>query len=207
MVEKTSGHRIMTLRSDNGGEFTSTAFQNYCSLHGIKRQFSQPYTPQHNGLVERKNRTILNIVRCFLIESKLPQSLWAKAVQAACTIINLCPSKLQPDKTPNELFSGTKPDISRLRTFGILTYVVDTKPKKSKLDPRSRQCFQLSFDTQVKAYRCYDPQLKKVIISKEVYFIERTPPAALTSHDVSSSPAPSLPVTSPILSLSPRNSP
>ena len=135
MVEKISGHRIVTLWSDNVGEYTSLAFQAYCSLHGIQRQYSQPYTPQHNGLAERKNWTLLNIVRCFLIESQLPSFLWAEAVQAACIIINLRPSKQRPDKTPDELFSGIKPDISRLRTFGATTYVFDTKPTKSKLDP------------------------------------------------------------------------
>ena len=72
MVEKTSGHRILKLRSDNGREFVSLVFQNYCSTHGIQRQFSQPYTPQHNGLAERKNKTLLNIVRCFLLDSLLP---------------------------------------------------------------------------------------------------------------------------------------
>ena len=75
MVEKLSGHSILTLRSDNGGEYTSHAFHTYCSLHGIQRQYSQSYTPQHNGVAERKNRTLLNIVRCFLIESQLPSSL------------------------------------------------------------------------------------------------------------------------------------
>ena len=199
MVEKISRHCILKLKSDNGGEFTSLTFKSYCSTHGIQKQFSQPYTPQHNGLAERKNWTLLNIVQCFLIDSQLPQFLWAEAVQATCTIINLQPSKQQLAKTPEELFSGHKPDISKLRIFGIMTYVFDTNPKKSKLDPRSRQCFHLSFDFQVKGYRCYDPKLKKVIISKHIHFIESAPLASLPSHEVSSIQLPLSPVTGPFV--------
>ena len=65
-VERISGHKIGILRSDNGGEYTSKAFYLYCASFGIFRQLSQPYTPHHNGVAERKNRTILDIVRCLL---------------------------------------------------------------------------------------------------------------------------------------------
>jgi transposase InsO family protein len=81
------------LQFDNGGELKSHAFSTYYSKIGIKRQFIQPHTPQHNGVVERKNRTLLDIVRCLLADSNLPSNSWAKAILAACKIANLRSSK------------------------------------------------------------------------------------------------------------------
>jgi transposase InsO family protein len=112
-----SGQKLLTLRTDNGGEYTSREFSSYCFKRGIKRQFSQPYTPQHNGVTERKNRTLLDIVRCFLLDEDLPGRLWAEAVRAACIVTNLRPSKRTPDRTPDELFTGIKPNLSNLRAF------------------------------------------------------------------------------------------
>jgi hypothetical protein len=176
------------LRTDNGGEFTSREFSDYCATHGIQRQFSQPYTPQHNGVAERKNRTLLDIVRCFLAEGDLAGHLWAEAVRAACIITNLRPSKMSPDKTPDELFSGKKPNVSKLRIFGSLVYVHKTGPSKSKLDVRSRPCYHLSFDDRTKGYRCFDPLQKKVIISKDVRFLEKSPPIPESRADIEEPP-------------------
>jgi transposase InsO family protein len=201
-VEKQSGCRIMTLRSNNGGEFTSRQFQDYCSNHGIHKQYSQPYTPQHNGIAEWRNRTILNIVRCLLIESHLLARLWVEAVLSAYIILNLRSSKRSPDKTPHELFSGIKPDISKLRIFGTTTYVFDTKPNKNKLDPRSWRYFYLSFDNHVKGYRCYDPLLQRVIISKDVQFLETVVFPSLASSAGSTVESSPLPVTGPSIPIS-----
>jgi hypothetical protein len=104
-----------------------------------------------------------------------------EAIRAACIITNLRSTKRFPDKTPMELFSRVKPSIANLKVFGLLVYVYFTQPGRIKLDPRSWACIHLSFDAQVKGYRCYDPGLKRVIISKDVRFLEKSPP--LTLHD------------------------
>jgi transposase InsO family protein len=80
-VEKETGMSIRCLRSDRGGEYTSQVFQEFCSTQGIKRQFSTSYTPQQNGVAERKNRTLMNMVRCLLVEGKMPRNLWAEAAK------------------------------------------------------------------------------------------------------------------------------
>ena len=121
-VERLSGKKLGTLRMDNGGEYTSKVFFSYCANVGILCQFSQPYTPQHNSVAERQNRTILDIVRTFLTNNDISSYLWAEAVRAACQIMNLRSSKSSPDKTPDELFSGKKPSIPYLRVFGTLAY-------------------------------------------------------------------------------------
>lgn len=83
MVEKYCGHPIILLRSDRGGEFCSHEFTTFCEQSGIKRELTVPYTPQHNGVVERKNRTVMNLVRSMLHEKEMPSVFWAEAVSTA----------------------------------------------------------------------------------------------------------------------------
>ncbi|XP_022950919.1 uncharacterized protein LOC111453868 [Cucurbita moschata] len=82
-MEKETGRHIKAVRSDRGGEYTSMAFMEYCEEKGIRRFLTAPYTPQQNGVVERKNRTILDMVRSMLKSKKMPKEFWAKAVQCA----------------------------------------------------------------------------------------------------------------------------
>ena len=151
-VEHISGKKIDTLRSDNAGEYTSKAFSSYCQSFGILRQLSQPYTPQHNGIAERKNRSIIDIVRCLLANTQVPGHLWIEAVRATCILLNLRPSKSQPDKSPDELFSGKKPCISHFRTFGSLAFVHQSKPNRYKFASRATPHIYLSHGDKSKAY-------------------------------------------------------
>ena len=128
LLKTSTGKLIQTLRSDNGGEYTSTAFQDYCLANGIKREFTPPYTPQRNGVAERRNRSLLNITGCLQLDKQLPGHLWGEAVKAACDLLNLRSTKRHPDKTPEELFSGKKPSISHLKFFGSPAYVRTTQP-------------------------------------------------------------------------------
>ena len=92
-METYAGKKIFTLRSDNGGKFTSWEFTNNCMKYGIQCRYLQPHTPQYNGVVERKNKRLLNIVRCFLDNGDLPRQLWIEVIQAACIIMNFYSSK------------------------------------------------------------------------------------------------------------------
>ena len=80
LAEAEKGIRIQCLRSDRGGEFTFEEFTEFCISQGIKLQLTAPYSPQQNGVVERKNRTILSLVRSMLKEKDLPRELWGEAV-------------------------------------------------------------------------------------------------------------------------------
>ena len=163
-VEHLSSFKIGTLRIDNGGEYTSKAFYSYCTSYGILRQLSQPYTLQQNGIAERKNRSILDIVRCLLADKEVPSHLWVEVVRDPFILMKFRPSKSHPDKSPDELFLGKKPKISHLCTFGYLVFVHQSKPDQSKLQPYATQYILLSFDDKTKAYRCYDPTTKQIIV-------------------------------------------
>ena len=88
LVEIEKGVKIKTLRSGRGGEFTSEEFLKYCLEHGIKRQLTTPYSPQKNGVVERKNRTVISMVRAMLKAKDLPRELWGEAVSNVVYILN-----------------------------------------------------------------------------------------------------------------------
>jgi transposase InsO family protein len=182
-LKTSTGQCIQTLRSDNGGKYTSSAFRDYCLNEGIAREFAPPYTPQRNGVAERRNRSLLNITRCLLLDKGLPGHLWGEAVKAAGDLLNLRSTKRHPDKTPEEFFSGKKPSISHLKFFGSPVYVRTIKPSQSKLDPRSERCILLSFDSGNKAYRCYRPSTKKVFISRDV-LVDETSSLEFTSSSV-----------------------
>ena len=79
---------ISCIKTDHGGEFENQDFSSFCDDTGIKHTFSTPYTPQQNGVVERKNRSLQEMGRTLLIESKIASHFWAEAVSIACYILN-----------------------------------------------------------------------------------------------------------------------
>eukprot|EP00253_Pinus_taeda_P019794 PITA_19794 len=118
LVEKESGCNIMTLRTDNGGEFCSSAFSNFCDTHGIKRQLTTPYTPQQNSVVECRNRTVVEMARSMLQHRSVSNKFWAEAVFTVVYLLNRSPTQAVKGKTPEEVWSGRKPKISHLKVFG-----------------------------------------------------------------------------------------
>ena len=189
LMKTSTGKTIQTLRTDNGGEYTSKDFFEFCLSQGISREMPPPYTPERNGVAERRNRSLLDITRCLLIDKELPGHLWAEAVKAAGDILNLRSTKRHPDRTPNELFQGKKPSISHLRVFGSSAFAHIPKNTRTKLDPRAEKCILLSFDEAAKAYRCYRPSTRKVFISRDL-LIDETTSSKSTPVSVSSPPTP-----------------
>ncbi|GAU29997.1 hypothetical protein TSUD_160820 [Trifolium subterraneum] len=106
LVEKESNSQIMCLRTDRGGEFTSNVFNEFCSIHSIKTQLRTAYTPQQNGVSERKNRTLLNMVRSMLAGRNVPKTFWPEALKWATYVLNRSPTLSVKDMTPEEAWSG-----------------------------------------------------------------------------------------------------
>jgi hypothetical protein len=112
LVENQTGKKIKVLRSDNGGEYTSKEFEGFCKEAGIKRELTVPYNPQQNGVAERKNRSIIGVAKAMIHDQDLPMFLWAEACNTTVYIQNQCPHKILEDKTPEEAFTGVKPEVS-----------------------------------------------------------------------------------------------
>ncbi|CAL2236277.1 unnamed protein product [Prunus armeniaca] len=172
MTELQSGHKVKSLRSDRGGEFMSNEFLAYCSEAGIQRQLTVAYSPQQNGVVERKNRTVIEMAKSMLHEKRLPYEFWAEAVLTAVYLLNRCPSKSLKKVTPFEAFTGRKPGIAHLKVFGCLCHVLIPSVLRHKLEENSQKCIFVGYGLCEKGYRLYDPKTRKIILSRDVYFDE-----------------------------------
>ena len=186
-----SGYSIKTLRSDNGGEYTSKAFEKFCKEKGILHQFTAPYSAQQNGVAERMNRTLIEMVRCMIHQNTTPLSFWGEALSTAVYIRNRVPSSAIEGKTPYELWFGNIPDISNLRIFWCDAFVHIPDAQRRKLDPKARKCKFVGYSSQQKAYRFWDPIDKKIRTSRDVEFNENSifRPETYTSNHQKQFPA------------------
>lgn len=173
MVERQTGKPLKCLRSDNGGEYTSHDFKNYCFEHGIRHEKTVPGTPQHNGVAERINRTIMERVRCMLRMAKLPKPFWGEAVQTACYLINRSPSVPLGFDIPERVWSGHDIKYSHLKVFGCKAFAHVSKEQRQKLDDRAIPCIFLGYGDEEFGYRLWDPEKKRVIRSRDVVFHEQ----------------------------------
>jgi len=139
LVENLSKKKIKILRSDSGGEFTGSNFKNLCIKAGIKRELIAPYTPQQNGVVERKNRSIMEAVKAMLHDQDLLMYLWVEAARTTVYVQNRSPHTVIDNRTPEEVFSGGIPKVSHLRILRCLVYMHVPKDKRSKLDPMGKR--------------------------------------------------------------------
>ena len=172
-VEKQSGLSIKNVRSDNGSEYTSNEFEKICREAGIIHQFSCPYTPQQNGVSERKNRTVMEMARCMVAEKGLPKSFWAEAVNTVVYLLNRLPTKALTNQTPYEAWYGMKPSVRNLKIFGSVCYALIPIAKRSKLDEKALTGVFIGYSEQSKAYRVYDPAAKKIHITRDVRVDEK----------------------------------
>jgi transposase InsO family protein len=122
LVEKQFGHQIQRLRTDNGGEYVNNNFTSYCTTQGIQMQHTIPYTPQQNGVAERKNRTLKKMANCMIQSKGLSLKYWAKAINYANYIVNRTPTKALKNITPEEAWTKIKPDVSHFRVFGTIAW-------------------------------------------------------------------------------------
>eukprot|EP00253_Pinus_taeda_P002475 PITA_02475 len=113
LAEKESGKKVKALRSDNGGEFISGEFKNFCSAEGIRRELIAPHNPQQNGVTERKNRMIVGAARAMLHDQGLPLHLWAEACNTVVYVQNRCPHKILGMSTPEEAYSDSRKTVVR----------------------------------------------------------------------------------------------
>lgn len=150
-VENQLGRKIKIIRSDRGGEYEAP-FAEFCSQHGIIHQTTAPYSPQQNGIAERKNRTLKEMMNAMLISSGAPRNLWGEALFSANYILNkLLHKKL--NKTPYELWKGKQPSYKFLKVWGCLAKVAIPDPKRIKIGPRTVDCIFLGYAVNSSAYR------------------------------------------------------
>lgn len=173
LAENEAQTTIKVLRTDRGGEFTSNEFQSFCEEAGIVRHLTAPYSPQQNGVVERRNRTVAAMTRSLLKEKGMPAMFWGEAVRHSIYILNRVPTKVLKGETPYEAWKGKKPDLSFIRVFGCLVYVKVPKEMVQKLDDRSTKMVYLGKEPGSKAHRMYNPSTGRLSVSRDVVFEEK----------------------------------
>lgn len=174
-VESEKGSKLKCLRTNNGLEYLSKEFDEYCKENGIKRHRTVPGTLQQNGVAERMNMTILERVRCMLFAFGLSKKFWGEAVSTAAYLINKCPSTSLKGDTPDFRWYGGHGDYFKVRTFGCKCFA---HVKQGKLEARAFKCVMLGYQRGVKGYRlwCIEEGKQKVVISRDVTFVEHLMP-------------------------------
>ncbi|MCO5589095.1 hypothetical protein L7F22_043061 [Adiantum nelumboides] len=174
MVENETGCKVQTLCTDRGGEYMSSAFKDFLGKKGIKHQCTMPYTPQQNGVAERKNRSLMEMARCMLKAKSLPHKLWMEAVACAAHVLNRCPTRALKTITPYESWYDKNPSISYLRVFGCLAYAHIPQQLRGKLDDKAVKCIFVGYSSGSKGYRLYNPATNKIFESCDVIFAKTT---------------------------------
>ena len=161
--------KVKKVRSDQGGEFISNEFSSLLMNNFIRHEKSAPYSPHQNGTAERHWRTLFEMGRCILLESKLPKYMWTYAIMASAYIRNRCFNQ-RIGKTPFEAVAKRKPNISNMHTFGQTCFALNQNPKK--LDPRSEKGIFVGYDRDSPAYLVYFPNNGRVKKERCVKFFD-----------------------------------
>lgn len=153
MIERQTRKFIKGLRTNNREEFILQDFLNYCTRNGIIWQFTLLYTFQQNGVVERRNRSILDKIRCILLSRRLSIYLWPIATKTKIYLSNRLLTRINNlNMSLKEMFSMNKPKLCHLKTFGCLSHVHIGHQSRNKLQSRLITCNFVGYDKQTKEY-------------------------------------------------------
>ena len=176
-VQTQFGKKVKVLRTDNGTEFVNSECHKLFTELGILHQRSCPYTPQQNGVAERKHRHLLEVTRALRLQAHIPIRYWGQCILAAAYIINRLPSSVLHFNTPYERLYGSKPSISHVKTLGCLCFV-KLLTQHDKLMPRSRPAVLMGYSELQKGYLLLDLTDKSFFTSRDVVFREDVFPFA-----------------------------
>ncbi|KAK8986242.1 hypothetical protein V6N11_013736 [Hibiscus sabdariffa] len=161
---------IKALRSDRGGEYLSQDFDELLKECGIVSQLTPPGTPQWNGVSERGNRTLLDMIRSMMSHLDLPTFFRGYELETAVFTLNRVPSK-SVKKTPHEMWTGKRPGMSFMKVWGCKDYV--KRQMSTKLEPKSHKCTFVGYPKETKGYYFYNPKENKVFVARTRVFLEK----------------------------------
>ncbi|KAI5347656.1 hypothetical protein L3X38_000543 [Prunus dulcis] len=180
-VENQLNLKIKVVRSDRGGEYYGRfdetgrnpgAFAKFLQQEGIIAQYTNPGTPQQNGISERRNRTLKDMIRSMMSCANLPIFLWGEALKTANYVLNRVPTK-SINQIPYEIWNGRKPSLKHLRTWGCKAEAKPYNPAEKKLDPKTISCHFIGYPERTKGYRFYCPHhTMRFIETSRAVFIE-----------------------------------
>ncbi|GJS98502.1 putative ribonuclease H-like domain-containing protein [Tanacetum coccineum] len=183
LIENQLNKKVKGIRCDNGTEFKNAKLIELCGEKGIKRDYSNPRTPQQNGVAERKNRTLIEAARTMLADSKLPTMFWTEAVSTACYVLNRVSITNPHNKTPYQLLSGKVPQIGHLKPFGCQVTILNTSDHLGKFEGKADEGYLVGYAPNSKAYRVYNLTNKRVEETMNLRFLEDKPNVQGIGHE------------------------
>lgn len=194
-VQTQFGKPIKQLRSDNAKELQ---LEEFLKEQGTLHQFSCPYQPEQNAVVERKHQHLLNVARSLLFQSKVPIQFWGECLATATFLINQVPTPSLKDKSPYELLHNKLPDYNSFKVFGCLYHVAIPMHQRNKFSVRSFPAVFMGYPAGYKGYKVYDLSTKRFVISRDVRFSEIQFPFHTNTLDSTPNPFHSLVLPKPI---------
>lgn len=183
-AERMTGRKIKSLRSDGGGEYISNEFRDHLASCGVHQQLTVPYSPHQNGVAERMNRTLKDLMRAMILHKNVAKDFWADAVATAAYIRNRVTCRGIPSHaTPFSLWHDKKPDVAHLRVFGSRCWYKHNEPGKRTLSSRTSEALFIGYASNQKGYKLYDEDKGEVVISRDVVFDERPSANAAMGED------------------------
>jgi hypothetical protein len=171
-AENEFDFKIKKIRSDNGYELKNSRIVDYCDEKGVKHEFSTKYTPEQNGVVERKNQTLIDMARSMLSEYNVSDTFWAEEINTACHASNRLYYHRLLKKTPYELLIGRKTNISYFWLFGCKCYILKKGTHLYKFQSKCDEGFLLGYSLNSKTYRVYNQSSGLVEETSDVEFDE-----------------------------------
>nr|GEW62082.1 ribonuclease H-like domain-containing protein [Tanacetum cinerariifolium] len=174
-IENLVDKKVKVIRCDNGTEFKNSVMNDFCAMKGIGREFSVARTPQQNGVTERRNKTLIEVARTMLANSKLPTTFWVEAVNTACYVQNRALVVKPHNKTPYELFRGRTHALSFMRPFECHVTILNTLDHLGKFDGKAYEGYFIGYSMNSKAFRVYNLRTRKVEENFHIRFLEDKP--------------------------------
>ncbi|GJW98672.1 integrase, catalytic region, zinc finger, CCHC-type containing protein [Tanacetum coccineum] len=187
LVQRGLHAQVTTIRTDKGTEFLNKTLHAYLAKEGIRHETSTARTPEQNGVVERRNRTLVEAARTMLSAAKVPLFFWAEAIATACFTQNRSLVIPRHEKTPYHIINARKPSVKFFHIFGSLCYIIRDGENLDKMKEKGDACIFVGYSTQSKAYRVFNKRTRIIVETIHVNFDELP---QMASDHVSSDPVP-----------------
>ncbi|GJX91964.1 retrovirus-related pol polyprotein from transposon TNT 1-94, partial [Tanacetum coccineum] len=185
LVQRGLHAQVTTVRTDKGTEFLNKTLHAYFAKEGIRHETSTARTPEQNGVVERRNRTLVEAARTMLSAAKVPLFFWAEAIATTCFTQNRSLVIPRHEKTPYHIINARKPSVKFFHIFGSLCYIVKDGENLDKMKEKGDACIFVGYSTQSKAYRVFNKRTRIIVETIHVNFDELP---QMASDHISSDP-------------------
>ncbi|GKF54344.1 retrovirus-related pol polyprotein from transposon TNT 1-94 [Tanacetum coccineum] len=172
MIQRNLQASVISVRTDRGTKFLNKTLHVFLKEEGIEHQTTTPRTPEQNGVVKRRNHTLVEAARTMLSASKLPLLFWAEAIATACCPQNKSIIILTHEKTAYHIINDKKPSINHLHIFGCTCYLTRDGENLDKMKEKGDLCDLVGYSTQSKGYRVYNKRTRLIVESIHLRFDE-----------------------------------